>query len=428
MKKILTVAILLVLILGAIIPSIVFPSYAVHLGDDPINEITLYNRTDLNEPLEESKTTLTGDKYDVRETQSQGAASAGFFFDLINIIPTLCSMLMTEAVKDVNDKNGSIFTIENAIFGRIDLFNIEFGKVGDANTSGEVEDTDTPSEGTEGNTNSNGNKSINQIIKENVAIWYNAIRNLTIVLMLLVLIYIGVRMAMSTLSKDQAKYKKMLKDWVVGFILLFVLHYIIIISINLSGAIVKILDPVKEGSSVSKVGFERELLLGTEVNEETKVMMLNGDVVVIRSGLERSMRNLKGWYLAEVSILYWVLIYYQLKFFFLYIKRLLTMGFLITIAPLVTVTYSIDVMGDNKAQAFKTWMKEFMVNVFIQPVHAIVYLIFMVTAFEIVAVAPLFGIVFLMGMSRGEKIIKEMLDIRGMSTIHSMSESFKLRG
>ena len=125
--------------------------------------------------------------------------------------------------------------------------------------------------------------------------------------------------------------------------------------------------------------------------------------------------------------MYWVLVFYQLKFFFLYLKRFLTVGFLIVIAPLITVTYSIDKAGDGKAQAFSSWIKEFLVNVFIQPLHAILYLLFMTVAYEIALVSPIIAIIFFAGLSRGEKIVKELLHIRGLTSIHSMSETFGMK-
>ena len=69
-------------------------------------------------------------------------------------------------------------------------------------------------------------------------------------------------------------------------------------------------------------------------------------------------------------------------------------------------------------------MKEFLVNVFIQPLHAIIYLVFMSTAYEIFFIAPILSIAFLAALSRGEKVVKELLNIRGLTSIHSMSETF----
>ena len=44
-------------------------------------------------------------------------------------------------------------------------------------------------------------------------------------------------------------------------------------------------------------------------------------------------------------------------------KRSIKMAFLTLMAPLVTLTYAIDKMGDGKAQAFNSWLKELLENI-----------------------------------------------------------------
>ena len=64
-------------------------------------------------------------------------------------------------------------------------------------------------------------------VKEQVAKWYFILRNIAIGLSLLVLIYVGIRMAISAIAEEKARYKSMIKDWVIGFVLLFTLHFLI---------------------------------------------------------------------------------------------------------------------------------------------------------------------------------------------------------
>ena len=45
--------------------------------------------------------------------------------------------------------------------------------------------------------------------------------------------------------------------------------------------------------------------------------------------------------------------------FITYVKRMITIAFLIMIAPIITITYSIDRMGDGKSQALNKWFKEY---------------------------------------------------------------------
>lgn len=68
-----------------------------------------------------------------------------------------------------------------------------------------------------------------------------------------------------------------------------------------------------------------------------------------------------------------------------------------------------------------------MVNVFIQPFHAIWYFIMMNSAYVIFEKAPILALVFIVALSRGEKIVKQMFGLRGKKSIHSISDTFKFR-
>ena len=133
-----------------------------------------------------------------------------------------------------------------------------------------------------------------------------------------------------------------------------------------------------------------------------------------------------NWEVVGISITYWILVFYEARFFLMYAKRFLSVGFLIIISPLITMTYAIDKASDNIAQAYNTWFREMLVNVIIQPIHAIMYIIFLYTAGTIAQKAPILACLFLVALSRAEKIVKNVLDMRGMTSIHSMSESLKL--
>ena len=59
---------------------------------------------------------------------------------------------------------------------------------------------------------------------------------------------------------------------------------------------------------------------------------------------------------------------------------------------------------------------------FIQPLHALLYVVFIVSASEIASRAPLLAALFFMGLSRGEKVMKEIFEARGMKSINSMDK------
>ena len=56
-------------------------------------------------------------------------------------------------------------------------------------------------------------------------------------------------MAISTVASDQAKYKKMITDWLVSFALVFLLHYIIILVLNVNNGLVELFKGIMENMS-----------------------------------------------------------------------------------------------------------------------------------------------------------------------------------
>ena len=58
--------------------------------------------------------------------------------------------------------------------------------------------------------------------------------------MMSVLLYIGIRMMLSTVASDKAKYKQMLIDWLVGMCLLFFMHYIMAFSVTITKKITEV--------------------------------------------------------------------------------------------------------------------------------------------------------------------------------------------
>lgn len=321
-----------------------------------------------------------GDKT-IAATESSGPATASAITHVLTFIPWIVSTLMTTVATTGNNRPGEYsttpedtLTVQSLVFDRIELLNANYFAY-NANTP-------------------------NYVIKESVKNWYSGVRTIAIIASIVILIYMGIRMAISSLASDKAKYKKMFFDWLTSFIMVFVLHIIIIFMSNLSTSITYMLT---ENAGALTL--------------ETKIMEYRMEEI----------STAVGWDSITQTIIYFVLVFYQARFFIMYVKRFFTIGFLIVISPLITVSYAIDRAGDNRSQVFQSWGKELAVNLFIQPLHAFLYMVFMFIAEEIAVAAPIFAIIFLMALSRGEKIVKAIFNLRGMSTIHSMSETLKLK-
>lgn len=92
---------------------------------------------------------------------------------------------------------------------------------------------------------SNGRSELRTIISS----WYVTLRTIAIVGLLSVLIYVGIRIIISSTSQDKAKYKQRLIDWLVAFVLLFFMHYIMAATVNVVG---KVDDLLAQGAGVGE--------------------------------------------------------------------------------------------------------------------------------------------------------------------------------
>ena len=87
-------------------------------------------------------------------------------------------------------------------------------------------------------------------LREVVASWYYALRNFAIIGLLSVLVYVGIRMIMTSIASDKAKYKVMFKDWLIALCLVVVMHYIMIAILNICTLITSAIGPSGANNSV----------------------------------------------------------------------------------------------------------------------------------------------------------------------------------
>lgn len=350
-----------------------------------------------------TKATLGGTDRTVKATatQSSTGATSSILSDFAMLLPSIASKVMTAVVKpqyiddidyitndDVANFKAIIetapdnidktwiqnifkkFTILNLVLGYYDIFDIYF--FDDVNEAYQGKDT------------------FNTVLKGKIAELYASMRILALVISVFSLIYIGIRMAIATVSTDKARYKKLLKSWFIGFVLIFILHYIAIFVMELS----KLFQQI-----IAQIALDIDIQTDFEYN--------------IVNRISANYTDAKGFSGVTSVIVYWMMIYYQLKFFIMYIFRELEIAILIIISPLITVTYSIDKSADGRSQVFNTWSKELMSEIFLQNLHCIAYLVFVVSAGNIALKSPILAIVFFAALSRVEKIVKNVFKIQG---------------
>ena len=232
---------------------------------------------------------------------------------------------------------------------------------------------------------------------------------------------------LTSIASEKAKYLGMLKDWLVGLSLLFLMHYIMAFSVTLVQKITDIVstsvgkntytvilysDSLKdEGKGITDDNQVKKLKDGIKENNlENYTTTENGDVLWI-SNLMGNLRlklqfdKREGQYIGEI-ICFLTMVIYTIVFTFIYLKRVLYMAFLTIIAPFVALTYPIDKINDGQAQGFNTWIKEYIFNLFIQPMHLILYYILVTSAFDLAGENVIYSLVAIGFMIPAEKILR----------------------
>ena len=356
-------------------------------------------------------------------------------------------------------------------------------------------------------------KNSANILRPVVSNIYKSLRNLVLIMMMVVLIYIGIRIVVSTAVTDQAKYKQWLVDWVVGICLLLIMQYIMSFLMNVNQTVLEMLGDSKgieyyislselgSGAGYSNWGdvkndynastgvkyfYDKHLDISagsaSNVNSsgryafddsDNTITLSNrkdwgdngkvfinarifkkedeSDAVVYRGNIVEYVRSLtsfggkyvktyantgafvtfndpdasgdsnnsgddddddddekSGFQFYGFALLYILLVAETCIFTYNYLKRVLKLAFYTMIAPLISFMYPIDKLGDGKAQAFNTWFKEYLFNVLIQPLHLLLYVVFVYAGEELAKESIVYSLVAYAYMIAAEKFFKQI--------------------
>lgn len=224
-------------------------------------------------------------------------------------------------------------------------------------------------------------------IQSTISAWYKVLRGIAIIGLLSVLIYTGIKIIISSNSKDKSKYKQFIINWFMAVVLLFSMHYIMAFILNIIEQVMELLKGIAGVIQVSIGGqtFKTNLM-----------------------GLARF--QIQNHNMSEelgFLVIYAALVAFTVKFTIVYFKRVLNMAFFTLIAPIVALTYPIDKM-EGKAKGFEMWLKDFLYNALLQPMHYILYYILITTSLSLAANNLLYAIVALMFVSEAETLLKKI--------------------
>lgn len=250
---------------------------------------------------------------------------------------------------------------------------------------------------------SSGNVDTTNVIYQlryNLAGIYYIIRNLSIAILLFILIYLGIRIALSAIPEKKANYKILLKDWVVAFLLVLSVHFIMygVLFIN-----EKIIDICRAFSTH----------IGTNMVDGM------GEVTIYEA--IRTKAYAFGFHEGNVGMIFYaVMVYLLIRYLIIYFKRYVTIYILALSGSFMGVKYAIDKIQGKKTTSFGKWLKEYSFNVLLQSVHAFLYVIFMGVALSLAELSfagIVYSFIILNTMINADKIFMKIFGIDRASSL-----------
>ena len=258
------------------------------------------------------------------------------------------------------------------------------------------------------------------ILSPYIARWYVAIRNLVLVGLMVVLLYIGIRIVITTTAGEKAKYKEHLKDWLIAVILVVFMHYMMSFALTATGYIIGILNTQNEIIGIPIPEESMQDLADALGEDKSNFQADDGNYYYYTNlmGYARLMQQLDNrddtgnqqfnWSYIGWTIMFMILVIFTCMFLVIYLKRVVYMAFLTVIAPLVALTYPIDKINDGQAQAFNIWLKEYIYNLLLQPFHLLLYTLLVGSAMDIAKENMLYAIVALGFLVPAEQLLRKM--------------------
>ena len=277
--------------------------------------------------------------------------------------------------------------------------------------------------------------SIATELKGVISKWYYNLTNLALLMLLIVLIYSGIRIVIGSTAGEKAKYKERIMDWLVAMCLIFIMHYIMVFAVTLNEKFVELIDSSHDEKGIIKyIHLEKEnhinvvekdgrlseyVIKGNKLDptltSDMKFLQwptnIMGGIRIEQQLVNEGTANWIGF-----SLCYLVLVAYTVIFSWTYLRRVLYMAFLTMIAPLVAMTYPIDKITDGKAQAFNSWLKEYIFNLLIQPFHLLLYTVLVTSAWELAGENALYALVAIGFMTPAEKLLRKFFGFEKAQT------------
>ena len=285
--------------------------------------------------------------------------------------------------------------------------------------------------------------SLSNTLRNVVSQVYTTIRDVALVAMLIVIIYVAIRMLIALTPKEKSRYKESAINCVIGLVLIILMHFIMSGSVTLlemitnsviftdqtydidESEILNFLEsnPDAYNKAISGVSLEivgDELYDAVEENIDSYPGMQLGtdeesgeNAVYVKASnfteqarymaqkvyeLDADDNTVETWEHIGWAFVYIMLVILTLAFIVMYAKRALYMAALTMFAPIVGVMYPINRANGGRSHALNLWFKEYIGNLIIQPFHLLLYTIFIGSAMAFAIHNPIYVIIAIMGM------------------------------
>lgn len=196
-------------------------------------------------------------------------------------------------------------------------------------------------------------------LRNGVRTWYYIIRNIAIMVMVIILMYVAIRMLLNiytSSAEDKARYKEMMIAWIKALSTLVVMHIIIytVIAFNTD-----IINTIKDVAHI----------------DDPRLQNLN---VIL---LERAL-DIRLSISFPATVLYVLVTYLTVQYFFLYLKRFILVLILIISGPFIMLKTAYESTGKSVSKAYSKWLYDLIINVMEQSLHALFYALFVKNLFE----------------------------------------------
>lgn len=293
---------------------------------------------------------------------------------------------------------------------------------------------------------------------------YLTIRDIALLAMLIVIIFIAIRLLLALTPKEKSRYKESIMNCLIGIAIILGLHFgmslmvkgveLITNSIGFSSQIVTDFtgDVTEENVNQylathpdvynSAIQCPMIEIVSKELYEAVSTKDENGNIVPVYEGIilgdneeivsvkmsnfteearyllqklyviDDDNNTIETWAHIGWAFVYIILVILTVAFVILYAKRTLYMMLLTIFAPIIGVMYPINRVNGSRAHALNLWFKEYMANLVIQPFHLFTYTILIGSVMSFAITNPVYVIIAIAGILFVENLLKDLLGIQ----------------